>query len=91
MSQRVSESAARGSQVQADLALLGQPLDELHLEVGVVDARLPEGAGVAVLLPVVVPVALLVGAVAEHGHLHTQAGGAAVELSTSDRRKPCIP
>lgn len=59
------------SQAQADLALLGQPVDDLRLKVGVVDARLPEGPGVAVLLPVVVPVALLVGAVAEHRHLHT--------------------
>lgn len=59
------------SQAQADLALLGQPVDDLRLKVGVVDARLPEGPGVAVLLPVVVPVALLVGAVAEHRHLYT--------------------
>lgn len=59
------------SQAQADLALLGQPVDDLCLKICVVDARLPEGPGVAVLLPVVVPVALLVGAVAEHRHLDT--------------------
>lgn len=62
------------SQAQADLALFGQPVDDLRLKVGVVDARLPEGPGVAVLLPVVVPVALLVGAVAEHRHLDTDTG-----------------
>lgn len=62
------------SQAQADLALLGQPVDDLRLKVGVVDARLPEGPCVAVLLPVVVPVALLVGAVAEHRHLDTDSG-----------------
>lgn len=75
--QSVSRSVGRWghsggrSQAQADLALLGQPVDDLRLKVGVVDARLPEGPCVAVLLPVVVPVALLIGAVAEHRHLDT--------------------
>lgn len=72
--QSVGRHSGGRSQAQADLALLGQTVDDLCLELGVVDARLPEGPGVAVLLPVVVPVALLVGAVAEHGHLDTDTG-----------------
>lgn len=57
------------SEAQTDFALLGQLVDDLRLKFGVVDAGLPEGPGVAVLLPVMVPVALLVGAVAKHRHL----------------------
>lgn len=55
--------------VQSDLALYGELLDDLGFKVGVMDPRLPEGAGVPVLLPVVVPVPLPVSAVPEHGHL----------------------
>lgn len=75
-----------GSQAQADLALLGQPVDDLRLEVSVVDARLPEGPSVAVLLPVVVPVALLVGAVAKHRHLDTDTSyGHTCKMSNLDK------
>lgn len=56
--------------MQTDLALFGQLLDDLCLEVGAVNAGLPEGSSVAVLFPVMVPVPLLVGAVTEHGHLN---------------------
>jgi len=59
------------SQVQTDFALLGELVDDLRFKVGAVDAGLPEGPGEVVLLPIVVPVALLVGAVPEHGHLET--------------------
>lgn len=44
-----------------DLSSLGQLLDHLGLVVRVVDAGLPELSGVAVLLPVVVPVPTAVG------------------------------
>lgn len=44
-----------------DLSGPGQLLDDLGLVVGVVDAGLPELSGVAVLLPVVVPVPTAVG------------------------------
>lgn len=63
--------AGQWSQVQTDLSLLGEPLDDERFKVGAVDSGLPEGSGIAVLLPIVMPVSLLVGAVPEHGHLHT--------------------
>lgn len=59
------------SQVQTDLAILGELVDDLRLELCVVDARLPEGSSIAILLPVVMPVPLLVGTVTKHGHLDT--------------------
>lgn len=59
------------SQVQTDLALLGELVDDLRFEVGAVDAGLPEGSSIAILLPVVMPVPLLVGAITEHRHLNT--------------------
>lgn len=57
--------------VEADLSFLGELVDDLRLEVGAVNARLPEGSGVVVVLPVVVPVPLLVRTVTEHRHLNT--------------------
>lgn len=54
------------SQVQTDLARLGELMDDLRFELRVVDTGLPEGSSIAVLLPVVVPVALLVGAITKH-------------------------
>lgn len=57
------------SQVQADLALLGQSVDDQRLKLGVVDAGLSEGSSIAILLPVVVPVSLLVSTKPKHRHL----------------------
>lgn len=54
------------SQMQTDLACLGELMDDLRFELRVVDAGLPEGSSIAILLPVVVPVALLVGAVTKN-------------------------
>lgn len=59
------------SQVQTDLALLVELMDDLRFELGAVDAGLPEGSSVAILLPVVMPVPLLVGTVTKHRHLNT--------------------
>ncbi len=54
------------SQVQTDLALLGELMDDLRFEVTTVDAGLPEGSSVAILLPVVMPVPILVCTVTKH-------------------------
>lgn len=53
----------------SDFASLSQPLDDLSFVVCVVDAGLPELPGVAVLLPVVVPVSPAVRPEAKHIHL----------------------
>lgn len=63
-----------GSQVQTDLALPGELMDDLRFEISAVDAGLLEGSGIAILLPVVMPVPLLVGTVAKHRHLSTEQG-----------------
>lgn len=55
--------------MQADLALLGQSVDDQRLKLGVVDAGFSEGSSVAILLPVVVPVSLLVSTEPKHRHL----------------------
>lgn len=60
--------------METDLSFLGEPVDDLRLEVGAVNARLPEGSGVVVVLPVVVPVPLLVRTVTKHRHLNTDKG-----------------
>lgn len=54
------------SQAQTDLARLGELMDDLRFKLRVVDTGLPEGSSIAILLPVVVPVALLVGAVTKN-------------------------
>lgn len=59
------------SQAQTDLARLGELMDDLRFKLRVVDTGLPEGSSIAILLPVVVPVALLVGAVTKNRHLNT--------------------
>lgn len=56
----------------SDFAGLSQSLDDLGFIVGIMDAGLPELAGVAVLLPVVVPVPAAVSPKTKHVHL---AGG----------------
>lgn len=77
-----------GSRVQSDLSLLGQLLYDLHLKISAVHARLAEGAGVAVLFPVVVPIALLVGPVTKHGHLWAgKKDGGKEENETARERK----
>lgn len=53
----------------SDFASLCQPLDDLGFIVGIVDAGLPELSGVAVLLPVVVPVSSTVCPESKHIHL----------------------
>lgn len=53
----------------SDFASLRQPLDDLGFIVGIVDAGLPELSGVAVLLPVVVPVSSTVCPESKHIHL----------------------
>lgn len=53
----------------SDFASLGQPLDDLGFVVSVVDAGLPELSGVAVLLPVVVPVSPAVRPETKHINL----------------------
>lgn len=57
--------------VEADFALLGQPVDDLSLKLGTVDARLPKCSSITILFPVVMPVPLLVSTIPEHGHLST--------------------
>lgn len=55
--------------VHLDLAGFGQHVDDVRLEVGVMHSCLPELPGVAVVFPVVVPVALAVSAKPEDVHL----------------------
>lgn len=57
------------SQVQTDLALSGELMDDLCLKFRVVDPGLSEGSGVAILLPVVMPVPMLVSTITKHWHL----------------------
>lgn len=59
--------------VDLDLAGLGQHVDDVGLEVGVVHAGLPELARVPVILPVVVPVAPAVSPETVHVHLQGRA------------------
>lgn len=59
--------------IDLDLAGLGQHVDDVGLEVGVVHAGLPELARVPVILPVVVPVAPAVGPEPVHVHLQGRA------------------
>lgn len=59
------------SQVQTDLAFLGELVDDLRFEVSAVDASFPKGSSIAILLPVVMPVPLLVGTVTKHRYLNT--------------------
>lgn len=54
------------SQVQTDLALSGELMDDLGLKFRVVDPGLSEGSGVAILLPVVMPVPMLVSTITKH-------------------------
>lgn len=58
-----------------DLSGLGQPLDDLGFVVCVVNAGLPELSGVAVLLPVVVPVSSTVCAETEDVDLEGEREG----------------
>lgn len=53
---RKPETQPSVSSVNLDLAGFGQHVDDVCLEVSVVHPRLPELPGVAVVLPVVVPV-----------------------------------
>ena len=53
----------------SDFASLGQPLNDLGFIVSIMDAGLPELSGVAVLLPVVVPVSPTVRPKTEDVHL----------------------
>lgn len=55
--------------VDLDLAGLGQHVDDMGFEVGVMHACLPELARVPVVLPVVVPVASTVGPEPIHVYL----------------------
>lgn len=59
------------SRKDCDFASFGQPLNDLGFVVCVVDAGLPEFSGVAVLLPVVVPVSTAVCTETKHVHLIT--------------------
>lgn len=65
------------SQVQTDLALSGELMDDLGLKFRVVDPGLSEGSGVAILLPVVMPVPMLVSTITKHWHLEPNSVGAA--------------
>lgn len=58
-----------------DFAGLGEPLNDLSFEVGIVDPGFPELSGVAVLLPVVVPVSPAVRPKTKHIHLITNVQG----------------
>lgn len=62
--------------VDLDLTGLGQHVNDVGFEVGVVHARLPELARIPVVLPVVVPVASAVSP--EPIHVHLWEGGAGV-------------
>lgn len=64
--QEVLIHVSGGSQVQTDLAFPGELVDDVRLKLRTVDASLPEGSTVAVVLPVVMPVSLLVGTITEH-------------------------
>lgn len=55
--------------IQSDFSFFSQLPEGFSLKVGTVNSRFPESAGVFVFFPVVVPVPIDVGAVAEHGHL----------------------
>lgn len=65
---RTSDPSGSGSfsREHCDLRGLGQLLDDLGFVVSVVDPGLPEFSGVAVLLPVVVPVSSAVSPETEH-------------------------
>lgn len=64
----------------SDFASLGQPLDDLGFIVGVMDTGLPELSGVAVLLPVVVPVSPAVRSKTKDIHLE----------ESGDREAKCV-
>lgn len=70
---RVTAESGSVPSVDLDLAGLGQHVDDVGLEVGVMHARLPELARVPVILPVVVPVAPAVGPEPVHVHLRGRA------------------
>lgn len=70
---RVFARPASVASIDLDLAGLGQHVDDVGLEVGVVHAGLPELARVPVILPVVVPVAPAVGPKPVHVHLQGRA------------------
>ena len=70
---RVTAGSGSVPSVDLDLAGLGQHVDDVGLEVGVMHARLPELARVPVILPVVVPVAPAVGPEPVHVHLRGRA------------------
>lgn len=55
--------------VDLDLAGLGQHVNDVGFEVGIMHACLPELARIPVVLPVVVPVATAVGPEPIHVHL----------------------
>ena len=57
------------SREYCDFSSLGQLLNDLSLEICIMDAGLPELPGIAVLLPVVVPVSSAVRPEAKHIHL----------------------
>lgn len=70
---RVAARPGSVASVDLDLAGLGQHVDDVGLEVGVVHSRLPKLARVPVILPVVVPVAPAVGPEPVHVHLQGRA------------------
>lgn len=55
--------------VDLDLAGLGQQVNDVGFEVGIVHARLPEFTRIPVVLPVVVPIASAVSPKSIHVHL----------------------
>lgn len=67
--ERVPARPSSVASVDLDLAGLGQHIDDVGLEVGVVHTGLPELARIPVILPVVVPVAPAVGPEPVHVHL----------------------
>lgn len=73
LSERVTARPGSVASVDLDLAGLGQHVDDVGLEVGVVHSRLPELPRVPVILPVVVPVAPAVGPEPVHVHLQGRA------------------
>lgn len=71
--ERVAGRPFSVASVDLNLAGLGQHVDDVGLEVGVVHAGLPELARVPVILPVVVPVAPAVSPEPVHVHLQGRA------------------
>jgi len=62
-------ATSSAAEIHFDFVCGGQAQRDAVLIVSTVHARLPEGAGVLILLPVVMPVPLLVSAEPEHVHL----------------------